>query len=104
MLQHTQKSNYVCCALSVVLLRTKRDNVYIMSDLFTKQFGLLVKQYREVKGFSQEELANKANLHRTQISLVERGMRSVRLSTLEKLATALEIQPSKLMPDINKPK
>jgi len=75
-----------------------------MSDLFTKQFGLLVKQHRELKNLSQEELANKAGLHRTQISLVERGMRSVRLSTLEKLATALEIQPSKLIPNINKSK
>lgn len=49
---------------------------------------------------SQEALANAARLHRTHISLIERGQRSVRLETIERLATALRVQPGGLMPTI----
>jgi transcriptional regulator with XRE-family HTH domain len=42
-------------------------------------------------GFSQEELAERAMLHRTYISDVERGVRNVSLQSIERLAHALEI-------------
>lgn len=69
-----------------------------MSKKYVKQFGERVKQVRDEKGMSQEELADKAGLHRTQISLIERGMRSPRLETIEKLAKALKIQAKDLLP------
>lgn len=47
---------------------------------------------------SQEALADAAGLHRTHISLIERGQRSVRIETIERLALALRVQPSGLMP------
>lgn len=53
---------------------------------------------------SQEELADAADLHRTHISLIERGQRSVRLETIERLATALQVQPADLMPQIALPR
>jgi transcriptional regulator with XRE-family HTH domain len=71
-----------------------------MSQAFIKKFGENVKRTREAQNLSQEELAHKAGLHRTQISLIERGGRAARLDTIERLAKALEIQPSKLMPPI----
>ena len=49
---------------------------------------------------SQEALADAAGLHRTHISLIERGQRSARLQTIEQLAVALRVQPSELMPDV----
>ena len=67
---------------------------------FVRQFGEKVRNLRETKGMSQEELANAADLHRTHISLIERGQRSVRLETIERLAVALKVQPSDLMPEI----
>jgi len=49
---------------------------------------------------SPRPLAHAAGLHRTHISLIERGRRSVRLETIEALAKALEVQPAKLMPRV----
>lgn len=71
-----------------------------MSQVFVKKFGDNVKKVREDQDMTQEELANKAGLHRTQISLIERGERAPRLDTIERLAKALGVQPSKLIPNI----
>ncbi len=72
----------------------------VASEIST-QFGLRLKELREAAGFSQEKLADVAELHRTHVSLIERGARSVRLETVEKLARALKVQPAKLMPRID---
>lgn len=50
-----------------------------------------IKTFRKEKGFSQEELAERCNLHRTYIGSVERHERNVTLSTLEILAAALGV-------------
>jgi transcriptional regulator with XRE-family HTH domain len=71
-----------------------------MATGFVRQFGNRVRELREQQGLSQEDLADAAHLHRTHISLIERGQRSVRLETIARLALALRIQPSRLMPDI----
>jgi transcriptional regulator with XRE-family HTH domain len=65
-----------------------------------KQFGENVRKYRVMRKLSQEELANRAELHRTQITLIESGKRCPRLDTIYKLATALNIKPEKLLPDL----
>ena len=67
---------------------------------FTKRFGERLRHLRTKKGLSQEQLADAAGLHRTHISLIERNHRSVRLESLERLASALGVQPSTLIPDI----
>ena len=69
-----------------------------MAATFAERFGEKVRTLREGKGLSQEALAHAAGLHRTHISLIERGRRSVRLETIESLAVALDVQPSELMP------
>lgn len=70
---------------------------------YAQQFGQRVRALRENKEFSQEALAEAAHLHRTHISLIERGARSVRLETIERLAIALMVQPADLMPPITLP-
>lgn len=60
------------------------------------QFGKQVKFYRLKANLSQEKLAEKCGLHRTYISSVERGERSISLANIEKIATALEIEIYKL--------
>ncbi len=56
-------------------------------------FGLALKRLRNDKGLSQEQLAAKSNLHRTYVSLLERGQKSPSLTTIYRLAQALEVRP-----------
>ena len=65
---------------------------------FIQRFGQRVRALRLQGRLSQEALADAARLHRTHISLIERGQRSVRLETVAALAVALGVQPADLMP------
>jgi transcriptional regulator with XRE-family HTH domain len=56
----------------------------------TEKFGKRVKELRQAKGITQEELALKAQLHRTYISSIELGKRNISLLNIEKLAGALD--------------
>ena len=53
------------------------------------RFAANLRRARKAAGVSQEELAERCELHRTEVSLLERGGREPRLGTLIKLATAL---------------
>lgn len=55
-------------------------------------FGENVKKYRLKKNISQEKLAELSELHRTYISSVERGLRSISLKNIEKISNALDIE------------
>ncbi|HWB69581.1 MAG TPA: helix-turn-helix transcriptional regulator [Solirubrobacterales bacterium] len=55
-----------------------------------ERFALNLRRARQRKGISQEELGFLCGLHRTEISLLERGGREPRLGTIVKLAGALE--------------
>lgn len=59
--------------------------------------GRNVRRYRELKGISQEELAFDAELHRTYVSGVERGVRNPTVLIVGKLANALGVAPCKLL-------
>lgn len=59
-----------------------------------------VKKHRIKKGFSQEAFAEKAGLHRTYISAIEREKRSIALDNVQKIADALEIETYLLFIDI----
>lgn len=50
-----------------------------------------IRRLRKKRGLSQEELADMCNLHRTYVGSVERGERNVTLSTMEVIASALNI-------------
>lgn len=62
-----------------------------------KKFGKRLRALREARGWSQEEFADRAGLHRTYVSAVERGVRNPTLSVLERLAKALGIRLSELL-------
>ena len=49
-------------------------------------FSQNVRKYRLQKGMSQEELADKANLHRTYISAVERERRNISIENIQHIA------------------
>ena len=57
-----------------------------------------VRHRREMMGISQESLAEMCGLHRTYIGAIERGERNMTLSTLLKLADALDCELSELIP------
>lgn len=54
-------------------------------------FGQNVQKYRKAIGLSQEQLADKAGLHRTYIGMIERAEKNVTLRNIQKLANALEV-------------
>jgi len=56
-----------------------------------------IRRYRRSKNLSQEELAEKCDLHRTYVGSVERCERNVTLSTLELLASAFGISIPELL-------
>jgi CheY-like chemotaxis protein len=59
-------------------------------------FGSAIRSQRSELGISQEELADRAGLHRTYISDVERGARNLSLESIAKLARALELSVTTL--------
>ena len=62
-----------------------------------ERFASNLREQRQRAGLSQERLGFRANLHRTEISLLERGAREPRLSTIVRLARALAIAPKDLL-------
>lgn len=68
-----------------------------MTDIVIK-LGKKIRKIREKKRMSQEGLAFEANLHRTYISDIERGLRNVSIKNIEKIAKALGVPLRELMP------
>ncbi len=63
-------------------------------------FGDRVRSIRAKRGISQEQLADLAELDRTYISGVERGIRNISLLNIVKIADALEVKLSELLEGI----
>jgi transcriptional regulator with XRE-family HTH domain len=63
------------------------------------KFGERVREIRKEKGLSQEELAHKADLHRTYIGMIERAEKNITLINIEKIANALEASIETLLKD-----
>ncbi len=70
-------------------------------DAVAARFGENLIRCRRRVGLSQEELGVRASLHRTQIGLLERGLRLPRIDTLIKLAGALEVSAADLLAGIS---
>ena len=54
------------------------------------EFGKKIREIRKEQEISQEELAHKANLHRTYIGMIERAEKNITLINIQKVAKALE--------------
>ncbi len=57
--------------------------------MLTREFGLAIRRLREARGWSQERLAEAADMNRSYIGEVERGAAIPSLVTIDKLAAAL---------------
>lgn len=64
-------------------------------------FGDAVRRLRLQRGWSQEELADRAGLHRTYVGGIERGERNVSLVNIGRLASALEVSLATLMAEVS---
>jgi transcriptional regulator with XRE-family HTH domain len=67
------------------------------ADQVSAAFGRVLREQRTSAGVSQETLALSADVDRTFVSQIERGIRQPTLTTLCKLAKALDVQPSTLV-------
>jgi transcriptional regulator with XRE-family HTH domain len=62
-----------------------------------EQFSMVLRQLREERGLSQEQLAERADLNRSYLGEVERGRAVPSIVTVSKLAGALEIRLSSMI-------
>ena len=65
-----------------------------------ERFGQNLARQRRASGLTQEELAVRAAVHRTQVGLLESGQRQPRIDTLVKLAGALSVDAGVLLEGI----
>lgn len=62
-----------------------------------KRLAVRVKALRLAKGWSQEELAHQAGMHRTFVSEIERATKTSSIVTVEKVARAFDITIGELL-------
>ena len=62
-----------------------------------KILGANLRKHRASLGLSQDEFAERCQLHRTYIGAIERGERNLTLATLDRVAEALKVHPLDLL-------
>lgn len=60
-------------------------------------FARNLRKARNAAGFSQEALAGAANIDRTYVSALERGVYAASIDMIEKLSTVLKVEPASLL-------
>ena len=70
------------------------------SSAVAERFGANLRRVRQREGLSQDGLAVRASLHRTEIGRLEGGERACRIDTLIRLAGAMAIPPGELLDGI----
>ena len=76
--------------LLYICMQNMKDTKYL------KQFAQRVRMLREAQGISQEKLAERAELHRTYIGMVERLERNPSLVCIHKIANGLGVHVTEL--------
>ncbi len=70
-------------------------------NLTEKQLGQVIRRRREATGLSQEEFAERAEVHRTYVSQLERGLKSPSVRVLVKMADALGCEAWELLREVS---
>ena len=68
-----------------------------MVDPLNSLAGRNIRRHRKKLGLTQEQLAERADLHRTFIGVVERGEKTLSLDSLARIARALGTTPQELL-------
>jgi transcriptional regulator with XRE-family HTH domain len=66
-------------------------------DCGMSALGANLREARERLGLTQEEVAHRSGVHATEVSRMEAGKRDPQVSTLERLAKAVEVKPGQLL-------
>ena len=66
-----------------------------------QKIGKRIKELRALKGFSQEELAARADIDRTYVNSVENGKRNISIVNIEKIAKALNTDFAVFFDELN---
>lgn len=88
---------FITCFMCVDRVRQRLYNFYMSEHDFRASSGKRIRQERLKLGWSQEELAEKANLHPSFIGQIERGLRSASFKTLERLSVIFGLKPADLL-------
>lgn len=67
-----------------------------------EKVGTVLRRRRLAAGLGQEAFADKAGLHRTHISLLERGLRMPTLEVVRKIAAALEVTMAEFIGEVER--
>lgn len=76
----------------VDFLYTKIDISIMKKDSVLVKFGSKVRQLRNEKGWSQEELSFKSGFHRTYIGMIERAERNISLKNIARIAKTFDLE------------
>ena len=76
------------------------DGMYGEAKRNADMFGPMLRRVRMERGLTQEELADAAGLHRTEISLLERNRRKPLLETVVAISRGLEMTPAELLHEV----
>ncbi len=68
-----------------------------MEENILIKFGKRVREERVKQNLSQEELAEKAGVHRTYIGMIERAEKNITLENIERISRALNLSPKDLV-------
>jgi transcriptional regulator with XRE-family HTH domain len=66
------------------------------SDAFLQKFGKRLAEIRKERGFTQEQLAEMVDVHRTYIGFIEQGKRNPTIGNINKIAKVLKVKLSEL--------
>lgn len=66
-------------------------------EIFIKAFGDRVREIRESKGMTQEQLGLTAGIGKNQVGLIERGEVNTTVSTIKALSDTLEVKPEEFL-------
>jgi transcriptional regulator with XRE-family HTH domain len=84
-----------------MFLPSEFRRVWLVVDQIRRNLGRRVRELRTELGLSQEQVAERADLHWTHISGIERGQYDLKLSTLTRVARGLGITLSGLFAGID---
>jgi transcriptional regulator with XRE-family HTH domain len=65
-----------------------------------RRFGEMLRRHRRRVGLGQDKLAGQAGVHRTHLSLMERGKQMPSLAVIHKLSTALGVSMATMMAEV----
>lgn len=69
----------------------------LMKDALLIKFGKKIRKERQLRNLSQEELGQKAKVHRTYIGMIERAEKNITLKNMNKIAGALGLKINDLI-------